>query len=217
MRLIFPREGYCRKTTSSKSFSIPVRTSARSGFCSVFPARPSLTRKDTGGVRANPGGHSPRRPRPKRRGESSTQHTQFIGAIRAGQFVPAASSRPPAPRSLLPVPCTLFPVPCKASQSRYACGVETPTSGSASTHSVGGISVQRRHLLAAPHPQHRPAHQKQRHIGSHFRRDPQPFRLRQRPQPQPAPALAPARSAPPPRSPIPPRSRPAPAAASQYE
>ncbi len=118
-RLISAREGCWGKTTRSKSFwiqlLIPVRTSADS----CGPARSSpivVTGEDTGGACSLPvpRGFLPQR-RWHRRGSTHLVYRHLPPAV-----------KPSAAHS--------------ASQSRKACGVETPTSGVATTHHAGSIS-----------------------------------------------------------------------------
>ena len=93
----------------------------------------------------------------QRRGESPTQHTKSIGARSFGQ---SAAGRNTVPR--IPVAKSLWRRHPNIRQRHHA------RRNRQIRHGI--------HLLATRHAQHRPADQKQRHIGPNLGRDPQPLR-----------------------------------------
>ncbi len=82
-------------------------------------------------------------------------------------------------------PCSLIPDPCFfASQSRKACGVDTPTSGSATTQAVTGRSGMGYTSSPRPTPSTAPPIRNSGTSDPTCRRNPQPLRPGQRRNPR---------------------------------
>ena len=153
--LASPSSGYSGKTTSSKSFLIPARTSARSGFSARplpkgAPEYCSLSHAD--------------KPQPSSLILSELRDMVNLPSVRT------AAVGCPAERSSAGFPSDPSP--------QMPSGVDTPISGVTTTHGIARQIRQRIDLLAPAHPEHRSAQQKKWQVRSHLRHDAQSLRSR---------------------------------------
>ena len=144
MRLISAREGCWGKTTRSKSFWNPARDPGADKRGLLWSGQVLSTREDTGGACSllYLAGMLPQR-RWHRRGSTSFS----LDPRRSGLFAVKPS------------------VAQSASQSRKAWGVETPTSGMATTHQIR-LDIRQRITSCPRRSENCSADQEKRHIGA---------------------------------------------------